>query len=132
MAELPILRTSERWKGDNVSYSTRHRRVQKGRGPAAAQKCVDCGESATDWSQIKGTKGAIPEHFEPRCRTCHIHYDGKTKLCPEDVLEIKQKIAEGMTQRVIASIYGVHHATIADIASGRSWANVRITDSQNV
>ena len=92
-------RARGRWQGDGVSYHGRHSRVYHARGHAADQVCIDCGEPAHEWSQVHGTTGAEPDHYEPRCRSCHRDYDldllprgerhGCAKLTAAQVAEIR-------------------------------------------
>lgn len=49
---------------------------------------------------------------------------GRAKLRPADVLVIRKLLADGETNRGIASKCGVSHATIARIRQNRSWAHV--------
>jgi transposase-like protein len=67
----------QNWVDDEVrlQYSRNHRRVRKNKGKAKEQSCVDCNCPAFDWSQRKETDGSSDEHFEPRCRHCHLSYD---------------------------------------------------------
>ena len=46
----------------------------------------------------------------------------QTKLQPDDIPGIRQLLADGLTNSQIGARYNVHHRTIADIKSGRSWA----------
>nr|WP_263858222.1 helix-turn-helix domain-containing protein [Waterburya agarophytonicola] len=48
----------------------------------------------------------------------------KTKLSEIQVAEIKNLIKQGLTQREIASIYGVSHSTIGEINRCKIWASV--------
>jgi hypothetical protein len=71
------------------SYETAHDRVVAVRGLASTYACVDCDSTAKDWSYdhqdpdeltrpIKGWAYSLePEHYEPRCRRCHIRFDAK-------------------------------------------------------
>lgn len=73
------------------SYRSAHHRVGRVRGPASEHLCP-CGTQATDWAymhtdpdQIEGVTGrgnstrawfsVKPEHYEPRCRSCHTKMD---------------------------------------------------------
>jgi hypothetical protein len=58
-----------------AGYTARHERVYMDRGKATDQACADCGEPARHWSQIHGTDGTDPAHYEPRCVRCHSRYD---------------------------------------------------------
>jgi hypothetical protein len=69
-------------------YSTVHWRLSHERGRAAVHPCVDCGSHADDWSYdhadpdelLSNDPRPLPyslklEHYEPRCRPCHLRYD---------------------------------------------------------
>jgi hypothetical protein len=60
---------------DRKEYDRRHDMVRNTRGPAKLHPCHDCGGEAKDWSQIHGTDGEHPDHYAPRCRSCHSKYD---------------------------------------------------------
>lgn len=116
-----------------TSYRGRHFRVARKRGPASQFPCVNgCGREAQDWSQIHGTTGEDPAHYEPRCRSCHVKYDkenpargeahGSAKLTEAKVRGIY--VSVGATQRELAELHGVHHTTIKDIRLGRLWKHI--------
>lgn len=78
------------WKGDSVSYDGAHMRLYELRGPARSHPCVDCGETADEWSyggtcpteQIsdRGCRYCThPEHYRPRCRSCHRALDARIR-----------------------------------------------------
>lgn len=56
-------------------------------GKASSHDCADCQDRATDWSftgcqnAIENAKGqrycTHPDHYQPRCKTCHYYYDYK-------------------------------------------------------
>jgi hypothetical protein len=48
----------------------------------------------------------------------------KSKLSNEDVLNIRQLIKDGITQRAIAKQYNVHHSLIGLIKRGKVWTHV--------
>jgi hypothetical protein len=71
------------------SYRSAHHRVSRVRGKASEHRCP-CGARAKDWAymhtdpdQIEGVTGkgtrawfsVKPEHYEPRCRSCHTKMD---------------------------------------------------------
>lgn len=64
------------WKGDAVGYRAMHARIVQRRGKARERDCTDCEKKACDWSQIHGTAGKDVMDYEPRCRRCHLKYDG--------------------------------------------------------
>lgn len=74
----------------DIRYAAAHHRVRRDRGPASAHPCVDCGETAAQWSydhqdpnemvgQASPTAvaaySADPNHYQPRCRPCHTRFD---------------------------------------------------------
>lgn len=87
---------------EGVAYSTRHGRVQKLRGPAAAHPCISCGKSARHWSHRHGTSEWFSENYDPRCVKCHHEYDdiserGHQKLRGRpQTPEHRRAISEGM------------------------------------
>jgi len=73
----------------DVKYRAAHARVASDRGPASAQRCIDCSGSAEQWSythtdpNVRYSPGGQPyslssEHYAPRCIGCHITYDKST------------------------------------------------------
>ena len=74
-----------------VGYRAAHNRIDVQRGKARTYFCVDCDTQASDWSLKAGTEGVLasteagsygytysldPLDYEPRCRKCHLAYDG--------------------------------------------------------
>ena len=71
-------------------------------GKAAEYSCVDCGGQAKDWSQTHGTDGCDSEHYNPRCRSCHLKYDMPYTRRAEGhpwTEEAKIKVRESMRAR---------------------------------
>lgn len=109
------------WQSDNPTYRNVHERVRRARGKASEYGCVDdCGRQAEDWSQIHGTDGTDPEHYEPRCRTCHVAYDGRlgagngnAKLSAAQRLAVQLSV--GATQQELADHFGVTDSCISKI-----------------
>lgn len=73
---------NDRWRGSDAGYAAVHLRL----GSAAEHMCVDCGESAAEWSYMHGCPDERrsrspychhPTHYAPRCRKCHRAYDRK-------------------------------------------------------
>lgn len=61
---------------NDPNYTRYHNKVYRLRGKASAQKCVDCGKQASEWSSVHDTDGSDPHnHFQPRCFRCHKQYD---------------------------------------------------------
>lgn len=74
------------WSGDTVTYSGAHQRVNRVRGRADAQGCIDCPSAAAHWSYTRSGVGEIvdergipyssdPTQYEPRCVPCHKKFD---------------------------------------------------------
>lgn len=104
---------------DDPTYSARHRRVEAARGKASNHPCVDnCGKQAQDWTQIHGTTGLEPEHYEPRCRSCHRQYDGNTRLTDAEQREVLASV--GTSNRALAQIFGVSESTIRRVKKNRA------------
>lgn len=67
------------------------------------------------------------EWLTPSLNTLHSSHklrgslQGRSKLGEEDVIEIRKKLEEGVSQSSLASVYGVHKGTISNIACGRNW-----------
>ncbi len=73
-----------RWQKE-VKYAAAHIRVGREKGPAREHSCVDCGETACDWSYEGGDPderieiindyprkfSLDPDRYRPRCRPCH-------------------------------------------------------------
>ena len=51
--------------------------------------------------------------------------NGTAKLTAVKVLEIKRLLAGGVTQRAIASVYGVSQKNVSLIKAGKRWAHVK-------
>lgn len=112
-------------------YTTRHLRVNKLRGPATKQGCVDCGGPAKEWSQVAGSTGEDPmADYVARCGSCHSKYDRSNrredqwirKLTADDVRDIRVRIANGESMNVVAEDYGVSNTAIKKIKSGQNWS----------
>jgi hypothetical protein len=86
--------TRKHWRADVVGYLGAHDRLRRDRGRAKEHQCVDCGDQAEQWSYdhadpdelsgTQGTKGTTPypyslkpEHYDPRCKSCHVAFDWK-------------------------------------------------------
>jgi hypothetical protein len=79
------------WKGDAVGYASAHDRVEAVRGLASLHACVDCGDTAHDWSydhtdpaqrlDAKGHPFSLDTtHYDPRCTPCHNKFDVAFRL----------------------------------------------------
>lgn len=116
------------------SYGSVHIKLGQVRGPAVEHDCVDCDRSARDWSHIHDTDQSNIDNYEPRCRSCHMLYDGHTRgnknghsiLCEEDVISIRRIHASGeLRVREIAEHFGVARQTITNIITGKKWSWVK-------
>lgn len=110
-----------------ITYNGRHWRVRDKRGWAGFQNCVDCKKKADHWSQIRGTDGDDPDHYEPRCRSCHNKYDydtnNFTKLTPDEVAQIRYMYKTGRWfQRELGEIYGITQPTVSAIVNNHTWS----------
>lgn len=66
------------WKGDAVSYSAFHFRIQSLKGKP--QKCEECGTNDSrktyDWANLTGRYND-PSDYKRMCRSCHWKHDKK-------------------------------------------------------
>lgn len=150
MSNTPLLRTTERkdfkrdalghflpgsdhplWAGNRPSRQARHSRVERLRGRAKTHPCTYCSNRAHDWAQIHGTTGLDINDYMALCKKCHINYDNLgfrngahwlAKLTKDDIPIIRQRLANGERQRVIAADYGVHQVTISRVKLGKDWS----------
>lgn len=75
---------------DDITYCTAHDRVRADRGRVQDYACIGCGAPANHWSydhadpdeRLDDTLSARPvaysvkpEHYDPRCVTCHRRFD---------------------------------------------------------
>ena len=75
---------------DEVGYSSAHDRVRRDRGLVQRYDCVDCGARAQHWSYDHADPDELhedgisarpvayslkPEHYQPRCISCHKRFD---------------------------------------------------------
>jgi hypothetical protein len=80
------------WTGDKATKHALHLRLKRLRGKAKEYGCVDCDGPALEWSQIHDTSGLdLWEHYEPRCRSCHINYDKRFRSGNPTVLSIMKE-----------------------------------------
>jgi hypothetical protein len=69
----------------------------------------------------RGERNGQATHPERTARgECH----GSAKLTAADVLEIRQLAREGLTQRAIASRFGVSHILVGGIIRRKIWAHI--------
>lgn len=81
------------WRGDEITYTSAHSRIVRTRGPAKRHQCVDCGLRAKDWSYRHtdpdqrnsefGPYSPAPDHYDPRCGSCHKRFDLRMKAEPQ-------------------------------------------------
>lgn len=69
-------------------YQAVHQRLRVEKGRASEHECVDCNGQGADWSYRGGDPDELTEvlrystdldYYEPRCRDCHVKYDGGAK-----------------------------------------------------
>lgn len=97
--------THTRWKGDDITYVSAHRRVAAERGPAREHPCANCQGEAHSWAYRGGsdkelTQAAGPNHrfkpadgilryspdpadYDPMCWSCHARKDLAERLHAE-------------------------------------------------
>lgn len=62
------------WKGEDASYSSKHKWIVKTYGKAA--KCVQCGsEKTVDWANISKRYLRERSDYKELCRKCHAAFD---------------------------------------------------------
>lgn len=121
-------------------YITVHNHVRYFRGKASDHKCVDCGQSARDWSYEGGCSAekitekpdkfagrAVcphPEHYSPRCRGCHMKHDryptASPKLDDDEVTFIRENYYT-MTCLELSKRFGVNQKSITNAAFGKTY-----------
>jgi hypothetical protein len=72
------------------TYTAAHQRVKAASGSASLRTCVDCGGKAEHWAydrqdpdELSGvdyhgshlTYSGKPQHYQPKCRRCHLGGD---------------------------------------------------------
>jgi DNA invertase Pin-like site-specific DNA recombinase len=55
--------------------------------------------------------------------------NGRAKLTPDDVREIRRRCADGEEASTIAVDFGISRSTVYDIKSGRIWKSVVLLDN---
>ena len=66
-----------------------------------------------------------PEHLEPTTNAVNSQRGSNTKLTPNDVLEIRRLVAEGLQSRKeIGARFGVTYATVTFIHLRKTWKNL--------
>lgn len=85
--QVPAWDKSPHWRGSGASYSAIHQRLAKLFGKAEDHSCTDCGGMARHWSYdlkdpdqlidpaLSLAYSAKPEHYAPRCVSCHSIHD---------------------------------------------------------
>jgi hypothetical protein len=113
------------------SYDVWHKRVNRVRGPASQYACVDCGQSAQDWSTVNPSSADVRGRFQPRCRTCHRRYDGavgtgnpRAKLTEDTVRKLRARRAYGLTYRQLADEFGISDVSAWAAVNRKTWAHV--------
>ena len=76
---------------NRTDYTSVHIALSRKRGKASARDCVDCHRPARDWSydhkdpnEIRCETGEFyslnPDHYEARCRSCHLKFDKEHRI----------------------------------------------------
>ncbi|HQW73901.1 MAG TPA: hypothetical protein PLG46_07390 [Ornithinibacter sp.] len=81
---------AEHHRRDDIRYAAAHDRVRSDRGLVQQYPCIDCGTAAQHWSYNHDDPDELeqeglsaqpvaysihPEHYSPRCITCHRRFD---------------------------------------------------------
>ncbi len=74
-------------------------------------------EMLEEWRKTAKGKFNLPENGENHPMTV---------LTTEQVIEIKNRLAQGENNRTLAAEYGVTHSNISSIALGKSWSHIDI------
>lgn len=56
--------------------------------------------------------------WDQRCK------NGRSKLTYDDVIDIKERLKNGETQKSISELYGVHNSSICNISKGNAYKNI--------
>jgi hypothetical protein len=84
--------------GDRDTYGAAHHRLYAAKGPAKDHMCVDCEGPAMEWcydggceDERVGKNGRFdvtycphPEHYTPRCASCHRRHDREVRTANVD------------------------------------------------
>ena len=83
------------WRGNDITYTAAHLRLAKLKGSAAGHRCADCSARAVHWSYDHRDPDEItrpgsrpysfstkPEHYQPRCSSCHVNFDNDARRAP--------------------------------------------------
>ena len=125
------------------TYRSMHQSIARNRGNASDHSCVDCGNRAAHWSynhecpdeqmDKRGVWCPHPEHYSPRCISCHRAHDGTTPrgtghhhsvLTPEVVCEIRKALREGESMASIARRLGVKYGTVNSVKRRQTWKHL--------
>jgi hypothetical protein len=51
--------------------------------------------------------------------------NGFSKICSKDVVNIKKMLANGQTQKLVASFFEIDQSTVSNIKTGKLWSHVK-------
>lgn len=129
-------------------YMASHMRVKRSRGLASQHACIGCGKQAKDWAYMGGCPDELvsdnaghlcthcphPEHYEPRCRSCHSLHDawnsgernGRATISAAQARGIRASVlvdqnGRRITQLDLAKALGVSHRVVRRVRRGESW-----------
>lgn len=126
-----------------IDHSRLHKRLIKKHGNAQRCESEDCksvNPKRYEWALKKGHQYSDnPDDYLQLCPSCHRKYDyteghkeklkaakrgdlhNTAKLKNEQVLEIKELILSGLSNKEIAERYGVSSTAICNIKTGKRW-----------
>lgn len=130
-----------RRRGADLGYFGAHQRVSRVRAKAIEHPCIDCSKAAAHWSQIHGTTGQEPEHYEPRCVPCHRTYDGvphgehhgMSKVTEDAVREMrrlfdserdKPRYGRTWTLTALGERFNISYTNVSLIVRRKAWKHV--------
>lgn len=127
---------SRRTRDEQREYLRIHKMVRETRGSASEQICITCGQQAYDWSQILGTNGTDPTHYQPQCRKCHFHYDGRIEKLSIAIRKISRRpearVAAAEKQREVWQRPGVREQMSAALTGRKMSTETKLKMSEAV
>ena len=127
------------WRGINnrcKNKNTSHWKYYGARGIKVCEEWENSFEAFREWALSSGYRSGLQidrresdgDYCPENCRwvTSKVNVRNRRtiKLNKKKVVEIKKLILKGSDLNEIAKVYGIHHATVWDIANRRTWKDV--------
>ncbi len=109
-------RMSEAHKGRALSEQARTKVIQALTGRPVSEETR---------AKIRASRKANPLTYEAHARVV----EARQVLTPEQVQEIRERLASGDSTRSIAQAYGVNYYTIWNILKGKTWSHLPPSDA---